>query len=104
MGTGRTILSCVQYGDHRRGASRHVTATTRSVRLMGRRIDIDDLRNAEQVAEMLGLSRPQAVHQYRRDYPDFPTPVYSGRKTVLWVWQDIEAWRAKHPPRRRNEP
>lgn len=74
----------------------------RSVRLMARLIDPADLCDASRVAAMLGLARPQGPHEYRRRYPDFPEPVYEGGKVVLWVKQDIEAWRAEHPPRRRR--
>lgn len=69
---------------------------------MARLIDPADLRDANQVAGMLGLARPQGVHEYRRRYDDFPDPIYEGGKVVLWVKQDIEAWRATHPPRRRS--
>lgn len=65
---------------------------------MGRLHDLDDLIDAEQAAEILGLSSRGAISVYRRRYPDFPEPVIvrgSGR-CQLWLRQDLEAWLAGH--------
>jgi predicted DNA-binding transcriptional regulator AlpA len=56
------------------------------------KVDPDDLLDAHQVAELLGLSRRQAVSTYRGRYPDFPTPVIERSHCTLWLRQDIEAW------------
>ena len=40
-------------------------------RRMGRRVDIDDLVDAAQVAELLGLSQPNSVYLYQAE--DMPT-------------------------------
>jgi predicted DNA-binding transcriptional regulator AlpA len=61
------------------------------------RIDPEDLLDAGEVAELLGLSRRQAVSTYRGRYSDFPAPVVSKNsgKCDLWLRQDIERWAAK---------
>ena len=67
---------------------------------MGRKVDVDDLLDASQVAELLGLSSPNAVSVYHRRYEDFPSPVLvppSGR-CQFWHRPDVEAW-----SRRRSE-
>jgi hypothetical protein len=61
---------------------------------MGRKVDVDDLVDAHDVAVMLGLAHPNTVHQYQRRYPDMPTPVYApgARRAKLWLRSELEAW------------
>jgi len=59
---------------------------------MGRNVDVDDLVNPEEIAERLGLAQPQAVHNYRRRYPDFPQPVRQWGRFSVWSWPDVEEW------------
>lgn len=59
------------------------------------RVDTDDLIDAHEVAEILGLSHRNSVSLYQRRYPQMPRPVVergSGR-TKLWLRSEIEAWR-----------
>ncbi|MEZ5170673.1 MAG: hypothetical protein R3A49_08010 [Acidimicrobiia bacterium] len=61
---------------------------------MARRVDLDDLLDATQVAELLGLSSQGAVSVYRKRYEDFPGPVLeraSGR-CQFWLRQELRAW------------
>jgi predicted DNA-binding transcriptional regulator AlpA len=70
---------------------------------MGRKVDIEDLLDAGQVAELLGLSHRNAITLYQRRYEDMPRPIVirnSGR-TCLWLRGEIAAWakqtgRTKH--------
>ena len=61
---------------------------------MGRPVDLDDLIDGRQVAELLGLARRSAVTVYRSRYPDFPEPVRTseGGRCLLWLRQEVEAW------------
>ena len=64
---------------------------------MGRRVNIDDLVDAQAVAEMLGLAQRNSVSLYQRRYADMPRPVVDlgpGR-TKLWLRQEIEWWAVK---------
>ena len=64
---------------------------------MGRRVNIDDLVDAQAVAEMLGLAQRNSVSLYQRRYADMPRPVVDlgpGR-TKLWLRQEIERWAVK---------
>ena len=61
---------------------------------MGRKVDVDDLADAHDVAALLGLAHANTVHQYQRRYPDMPRPVYrpGARRAQLWLRSEIEAW------------
>lgn len=63
-------------------------------------IDPADLIDANEAAELLGLARRQAVSTYRGRYDDFPEPVVTKARCVLWRRQDIEAWAAQRDQRR----
>ena len=61
---------------------------------MGRQVDLDDLLDATQVAELLGLSSRGAVSVYRQRYENFPSPVLerqSGR-CQFWLRNEVDAW------------
>jgi predicted DNA-binding transcriptional regulator AlpA len=61
---------------------------------MGRRVDVDDLLTASQVATIIGLSHANSVTTYLRRYGDFPRPILdrSGGRVRLWLRQEIEDW------------
>jgi AcrR family transcriptional regulator/predicted DNA-binding transcriptional regulator AlpA len=59
--------------------------------------DLDDLIDAAEVAEILGLSHRNSVSTYRRRYPDFPSgqPAPGGGRTRVWQRSEILAWRRR---------
>ena len=59
---------------------------------VGKKVDVDDLIDAKEVAEMLGLSSPRAVAVYASR--GLPEPLIDrGPNTAkLWLRQDIERW------------
>ena len=59
-------------------------------------MDLNDLLDAAEVAELLGLAHRQAVSTYRARYDDFPAPVLEkpSGKCVLWRRQDVQIWQA----------
>ena len=59
---------------------------------MGRKVDVNDLVGAAEIAERLGLSHPQSVHGWRRRYPDFPQPIAHLKTALVWNWPDVERW------------
>lgn len=61
---------------------------------MGRKVDVNDLVGAAEIAERLGLSHVQTVHTLRRRHRDFPEPVVSLKRAHVWSWTDVEAWAA----------
>jgi len=65
-------------------------------------VNTDDLVDAHEVAELLGLSHPNSVFGYLRRYSDLPRPVVTaGRgRIALWLRPDVQAWCAEHPRRR----
>lgn len=63
-------------------------------------IDPEDLIDANEVAELLGLAQRSAVSVYRHRYADFPAPVVEKSRCVLWDRRAIEAWNATNRPTR----
>lgn len=63
-----------------------------STTITGVKIDPEDLLNAAEVADALGLAHRQAVATYRGRYSDFPEPVVVKGTCVLWLRHDVEAW------------
>jgi len=61
---------------------------------MGRKVDLDDLLDAADVAEVIGLANPTSVSIYRTRYDDFPDPVWASRggRCQLWLRLDVERW------------
>ena len=66
---------------------------------MGRKVDVDDLLDADQVAELLGLSSRTAVSVYKRRYADFPEAVLDRGtgKCRFWLRTDVEQWANSRP-------
>ena len=67
---------------------------------MGRRVDVEQLVGASDIAQRLGMPRTQDVHTLRRRDPTFPEPVRilgSGpsRGIHVWYWPDIASWARK---------
>jgi hypothetical protein len=59
---------------------------------VGRKIDIDQLVGAVEIADRLGVARPQVVHDWRRRHEDFPAPVAVISRVGLWYWPEVERW------------
>jgi glutathione-regulated potassium-efflux system ancillary protein KefG len=63
---------------------------------VGRKVDVDDLIDSSEVAQILGLSNPNSVHLYLSRYPTMPRPVVDRGKNRarLWLRSEIDAWAA----------
>lgn len=62
---------------------------------------MDDLVGTAEIAERLGLARPNVIHDWRRRYPDFPEPVAALKQALIWEWSAVKAWsRATGHPKR----
>ncbi|MCA1705301.1 MAG: hypothetical protein LC808_19400 [Actinobacteria bacterium] len=62
------------------------------------RVRTEDLIDAREVAELLGLSHPNSVSTYQRRYAGMPRPVVNlgqGR-CRLWLRPEIEKWAKEH--------
>jgi predicted DNA-binding transcriptional regulator AlpA len=59
---------------------------------MGRKVDVDDLVGAAEIADRLELAHPQSVHTLRKRHADFPEPVAHLKRALGWAWPDVEAW------------
>jgi hypothetical protein len=65
-------------------------------------VDLSDLIDANQVAELLGLSHRNSVTTYLHRYEAMPRPVLerADGKTRLWLRQEIIQWAndtGRHP-------
>ena len=61
---------------------------------MARRVDIEDLIDATDVARVLNLAQANSVYLYLRRYPDMPRPVIDRgpKRAKLWLRSEVEAW------------
>ena len=69
---------------------------------MSPRVNTEELIDAHEVAEILGLSHFQSVSTYQRRYTDMPRPAVDlgpGRPR-LWLRPEIEAWARKRTRRK----
>ena len=61
---------------------------------MGRKVDVDELIDAQGVADMLGLAQRNTVSLYQKRYADMPRPVVDlgqGR-CKMWLKPEIRSW------------
>lgn len=65
-------------------------------------MDPEDLVDAAQVAELLGLRHRNSVSTYVRRYQDFPRPLVDrgARRDRFWSRAEVLHWAARHPGRR----
>jgi predicted DNA-binding transcriptional regulator AlpA len=71
---------------------------------MAPKVDTEDLIDAREVAEILGLAQRNTVSLYQRRYSDMPRPAVDlgpGR-TKLWLRPDMERWAASRALGRRG--
>jgi len=57
-----------------------------------RLVDPAHLVGAAEIAERLGVTRPQVVHNWRQRYPDFPKPIAELRQAMIWDWAEVREW------------
>ena len=61
---------------------------------MGKMVDIEDLIDAQGVADLLGLAQRNTVSLYQRRYLEMPRPVVDlGRgRCKMWARSEIADW------------
>ena len=61
---------------------------------MGEKIDVEDLIDAADVAELIGVAHRNTVSLYQKRYPDMPQPVVDlGRgRCKMWLKSEIASW------------
>ncbi len=64
---------------------------------MGRSVDLDDLIDVGEVADLLGLAHKNSVTTYLRRYVDFPAPAleFADGRCRAWVRDDIATWQKR---------
>lgn len=65
-------------------------------------VNTDDLADARELADILGLAHPNSVSLYQRRYRDMPRPVLDlGRgRPRLWDRREVVAWARTRAARR----
>jgi hypothetical protein len=53
---------------------------------------VSNLVGAAEIAQRLGVARPNVVHDWHRRHADFPEPVAKLRQALVWSWPDVEKW------------
>ncbi len=68
---------------------------------MERKVDVDELVDAQEVATILGLAHRNTVSVYQARYLDMPLPVVDRRsgRLKLWLRPEVERWAARHRDR-----
>lgn len=68
-------------------------------------MDPEDLVDAAEVAELLGLRHRNSVSTYMNRYKDFPRPLVErgARRGRFWARGDVLQWAACHPGKRAAE-
>ena len=54
---------------------------------VGKKVDPEDLVGAHEIAQRLGVARPQVVHEWRRRHADFPQPIATLKTALIWDWR-----------------
>jgi hypothetical protein len=57
-----------------------------------RRVAVDELVGAAEIAIRLGVGKSTVVHDWRYRHPDFPQPVATLKVGLVWAWPDVEKW------------
>jgi predicted DNA-binding transcriptional regulator AlpA len=68
---------------------------------MSPRVNTEDLIDAQEVAEILGISHRNTVFLYQRRYDDMPRPAVDlgDGRVKLWLRPQIEQWAAHQAAR-----
>jgi glutathione-regulated potassium-efflux system ancillary protein KefG len=73
---------------------------------VGRRVDLEELLDANGVADLLGLAHRNTVSVYQHRYPDMPRPVldFGNGRAKIWLKPEIERWAAEQAAKGRSRP
>lgn len=58
-------------------------------------MDVEQLVGAMEIAQRLGMKRPQVVYGWRRRHAEFPDPIARLSIGNVWNWPEVEAWAKK---------
>jgi predicted DNA-binding transcriptional regulator AlpA len=83
--------------------ARQIFPDTTTVVSVARLVEPKNLVGAAEIAERLGVARPQLVHDWARRYADFPAPIAQLRQAMIWDWREVDKWAKENdmPKRRR---
>ena len=67
-------------------------ASPPKVLVVGRSVEVEDLIDAQGIADRLGLAQRQTINSWIARYPDFPAPLGTWGGARIWEWPQVEAW------------
>ena len=59
---------------------------------MGKKVDVENLVGAHEIAKRLDLKNPHTIHVWRTRHKDFPKPVAKLKTAMIWDWNEILTW------------
>jgi len=59
---------------------------------VGKKVDVENLVGAHEIAKRLGLKNPHTIHVWRTRHKDFPKPVAKLKTAMIWDWDEISEW------------
>jgi hypothetical protein len=54
-------------------------------------VDVESLVTAVEIAKRLEVGRT-VVHDWPRQFPEFPEPLAELASVHVWAWPDLESW------------
>jgi predicted DNA-binding transcriptional regulator AlpA len=57
-----------------------------------RRLPASDLVGTHEIAERLGYSHSESIHNLRKRHEDFPKPFAELGAIMIWSWTDVKEW------------
>jgi predicted DNA-binding transcriptional regulator AlpA len=59
---------------------------------MGKKVGADEQVGAHEIAQCLGVARPQVIHEWRQRHQDFPKPIAMLKTALIWNWREVATW------------
>jgi hypothetical protein len=95
-----TVVNCICEVDVCQQPSEHAMRDY----CCGMKVQVEDLIDSMDVAQILGLSSPRAVHVYQSRYPRMPRPVIDRgpNRARLWLKSEIVSWAKERQLKRQS--
>jgi len=59
---------------------------------VGKKVEVENLVGAHEIAKRLGLKNPHTIHVWRTRHKDFPKPVAKLKVALIWDWIEVKSW------------
>lgn len=72
--------------------SANVLRVLRTIGSVTRKVAVEDLVGAAEIAARLGMRQNHTVHEWRKRYADFPAPIAELAMGHVWSWTEVARW------------